>query len=50
MISGINRALAGQPDHVLTFVLLVAAAVCLLVAWKGPPALKAVVAAWVVVP
>lgn len=46
----IDKALAGAPDQILTALLLGLAAVSLIVAFVGKPALKAAVAAWFLFP
>jgi len=46
----IDKALAGQPDGVLTLMLLGLAGVALVIAFTGNPTTKAAVAAWFILP
>lgn len=46
----IDKALAGQPDTVLTLLLLGLAGAALLVAITGNPTTKAALAAWFILP
>lgn len=46
----IDKALAGQPDGILTLLLIGLAAVALLIAFMGNPTTKAAVAAWFILP
>lgn len=50
LIKQANDEFKGWPDQTLTVSLIVAAIIIVLVAVKGPPLLKAVVLAWVVMP
>jgi hypothetical protein len=49
-IKQLNDWLAGEPDNVLTIILLALAAFAVGVALFGKPAFKAVLAAWFIAP
>lgn len=50
VVLGLNQALEGWPDALLTALLLAAAAALALVALRGRPAAKALALAWTVLP
>jgi len=50
ILKDLNDALKGTPDGVLTILLVGLAIAVLIVALKGPPLLKATMAAWVLLP
>ena len=50
IIKQIEAALEGEPDNILTLILLGIAAFTILVALFGKPVLKAAVAAWFIAP
>lgn len=50
LILKLNKMLSGWPDTTLSWMLAIIAGVALLVAWRGNAALKAAVAAWMLLP
>jgi hypothetical protein len=50
LIKQANDKLTGVPDQVLTYILISIAVILILVAIKAPPAMKALVAAWALMP
>lgn len=50
VIKQIDKALAGAPNHVLTIILFVIAAIAVLIALYGTPSLKIIAASWFIAP
>ena len=50
LIKEANDVFEGWPSEVLTALLIIAAIVIVIIAIKGPPILKAVALAWIVMP
>jgi hypothetical protein len=50
IIKQLEQRLEGEPDNVLTLILLLIAAFTVIVALSGNPLVKAVVAAWFIAP
>jgi hypothetical protein len=50
MIPELNRWIQGKPENILNILLFAVAGISILVALLGSPALKAVVAAWLLFP
>jgi hypothetical protein len=48
--SKLNTGLAGVPDHLLTVILLVAAAIIAYLSFKLPPAAKLALLAYIILP
>lgn len=46
----LDKELAGAPDELLSLALLTVAGVCVVVAFRGKPAMKATLLAWTVAP
>ena len=49
-LTKLDKILAGAPDQILTALLIGIAAISLLIAWRGQPAVKAFIAAWFLLP
>jgi uncharacterized membrane protein HdeD (DUF308 family) len=50
ILERLNQWLKGQPDKWLTIILILLGIFAIIVAFKGPPLLKATVAAWFIAP
>jgi hypothetical protein len=50
IIRQLEKMLEGEPDSVLTLLLLGLAAIIVFIALEGNPVLKAALAAWIIVP
>lgn len=50
LIKQVNDALAGLPGFILSLALTIVSGLGLLIAWYGPPALRAAVLAYFVMP
>jgi hypothetical protein len=50
IIQKLERILEGEPDSILTLLLLGLAAIIVFIALEGNPVLKAALAAWIIIP